>query len=200
VSIRGSNTTSEQISGWKAQPKSIRVHSCPFVVQTPLPATIRENPCSSVAKKNIRGNAPAFAASRENNSLQSYPNADTQQHRSRAAKPNRNRFVNIRVHSWFKHHPLRLSVKIRVHPWRKNIRGNAPAFAASRENNSLQSYPNADTQQHRSRAAKPNRNRFVNIRVHSWFKHHSLRLSVKIRVHQWRKKHPWQRTGLPGFP
>ncbi|MCE2795023.1 MAG: hypothetical protein LW816_06825, partial [Planctomyces sp.] len=72
-------------------------------------------------------------------------------------------------------------------------------FATSRETNSLQSYPNAYTQQHRSRAAKPELHRFVSIRVHSWFKYHSPRLSVKIRVHPWRKKHPWQRTGLRGF-
>jgi hypothetical protein len=46
-------------------------------------------------------------------------------------------------------------------------------FAASRETHRLHSYPNADTQQHRSQAAKPKLLRFVNIRVHSWFKHHS---------------------------
>jgi hypothetical protein len=39
----------------------------------------------------------------------------------------------------------------------------------------------------------------VSIRVHSWFKSHPLRLSVKIRANPWRKKRPWHCTCLRGF-
>jgi len=57
--------------------------------------------------------------------------------------------------------------------------GSLRDFAASRETNSLQSYPTLQLLQYRSRAGKPELLRFVNIRVHSWFKHHSPRLSVR---------------------
>jgi hypothetical protein len=51
--------------------------------------------------------------------------------------------------------------------------GSLRDFAASRETNSLQSYPTLQLLQHRSQTGKPELLRFVNIRVHSWFKHHS---------------------------
>ena len=48
-------------------------------------------------------------------------------------------FVSIRDSKHHPNSPWRLSVKIRVNPWRKNIRGTAPAFATSHDTNSLQS-------------------------------------------------------------
>ena len=47
-------------------------HSCPFMSirgSNPAPAIIRENPCQSVAEKNVRGTVPAFAASRDTSGL-----------------------------------------------------------------------------------------------------------------------------------
>ena len=123
-----------------------------------------------------------------------FPTAQPQQHRT-SAQARAASFVSIRIHSWFKSHLLRLSVNIRVHPWRKRRPWQANClrdFAASREPNSLQSYPATRQQrtqaqartasfvsirgsklpltkprQDRSRAGKPELHSFVSIRVHS---------------------------------
>jgi hypothetical protein len=111
------------------------------------------------------------------------------------------------------HVSLRLSVKIRVHPWRRKhpwhrTRGLPSAarqpnterqtyaipFAASRETISLQNYPSADTQQHRSWAGKPELQKFVSIRVHSWFKTTTNIPPAIIRENPCSSvapKHPW---------
>ena len=65
----------------------------------------------------------------------------------------------IRVHSWFQTTPaflLRLSVSIRVHPWRTSL---IPPWPGTCSRNSI----------NRSRAGKPDLHLFVSIRVHSWF-------------------------------
>ena len=90
----------------------------------------------------------------------------------------------IRVHSWLKtappfvfirgskpplQSPLRLSVQIRVHPWRN---GPVPPWPRACSGNTI----------NRSRAGKPELHQFVFIRVHSWLKNHPC-----IRVHSWLK-------------
>ena len=88
--------TSGQISGWKARATEIRVHSCSFVVQNHpqrrpcrtdlgLESTSYKNSCPFVS---IRGSKR--------------PAAETLQNRSRAGKHELQKFVPIRVHSWFK--------------------------------------------------------------------------------------------------
>ncbi len=92
--------------------------------------------------------------------------------------------MSIRVHSWLKtapafvfirgskpplQSPLRLSVQIRVHPWRN---GPVPPWPRACSGNTI----------NRSRAGKPELHQFVFIRVHSWLKNHPC-----IRVHSWLK-------------
>jgi len=96
-----SGDPAEQISGWKARATKIRAHSCPFVVQNDpqrrpfrtdlgLESTSCKNSCPFVS---IRGSKR--------------PSAKTLQNRSRAGKPELQKFVPIRAHSWFKNAPQR---------------------------------------------------------------------------------------------
>jgi len=85
----------------KPELHEIRVHSCPFVVQNDpqrrpcrtdlgLESTSYKNSCPFVS---IRGSKR--------------PSAKTLQDRSRAGKPELQKFVPIRAHSWFKNAPQR---------------------------------------------------------------------------------------------
>jgi len=126
--------------------------------------------------------------------------------RSRARKPELQRFVPIRVYSWFKKHhprsPFRAELGLESPSYRNScpfvfIRGSKNI---TREEHSGQisgskaqateirahscsfvvhswfkKNTHARSPQHRSRARKPELQKFVLIRVHSWFKKHHSR-------------------------
>jgi|GEM_PF-4237342 len=126
------------------------------------------------------------------------PHARSLQHRSRARKPELQKFVPIRGHSWFKttpharspqhrsrarKHELQKFVLIRVHSWFKTTpharslqhrtrarRPERQKFVLIRGHSWFKTTPHARSPQHRSRARKPELQKFVSIRGHSWFK------------------------------
>ncbi len=179
-----------QISGWKARATKIRVHSCSFVVQNDpqrrscradlgLESTSYRNSCPFVF---IRGSRR--------------PAAKTLQGRSRARKPELQKFVSIRVHSWFKMTRCEepsgqisgwkaRATKIRVHscsfvvqkhpqrrPFSTDLGFESPSHRNSCPFVSIRGLkrPAAKTLQGRTRAGKPELQKFVIIRVNSWFK------------------------------
>ena len=151
-------------------------NSCPFVSirgSSRPPAIIRENPCQSVAKGNIRGTAPACVASRlrVRSTARKVPSlhscSRTDLGLESPSYTNSCPFVSIRGSN-------RPTAIIRVNPCqsvaKEIIRGTAPAFSASSDIYSPQSSEAAQPQPDRSRAGKPELHEFVRIRVHSWFK------------------------------
>ena len=91
--------------------------------------------------------------------------ARSPQHRSRARKPELQKFVLIRVHSWFKKHHSRGPFRADLGLESPSYRNSCP-FVFIRGSKS----PAAKTLQDRSRAGKHELQKFVSIRVHSWFK------------------------------
>jgi hypothetical protein len=166
VSIRGSKkhpreVPAGQISGSKARATKIRAHSWPFVVQKNTP---RQAPAAQISRSRaratkIRVHSCSFVV--QNNTHTRSP-----QHRSRVRKPKRQKFVPIRVHSWFKKkHPRKVpAAQISGSKARATkIRAHSCSFV-------VQNNTHAKPLQHRSRDRKPELQRFVSIRVHSWFK------------------------------
>ena len=95
---------------------SIRVHSW---FKSRPPAIIRANPCQSVARKNLRGTALPFAASRLRVSKSACKVTRQRSSTEPRLKPewlHSCPFVFIRGSNPA---PLRLSVPIRVNPWRE---------------------------------------------------------------------------------
>ena len=113
--------------------------------------------------------------------------------------------------------PLRLSVEIRVNPWRKKRpwqHSSLRDFASSRESPQLQASPQGRRAVPRAAAGQISgwKARATFIRAHSCpfvpIRAHSCpfvvqiaprRLSVKIRANPWRKKRPRHRTCLRKF-
>ena len=97
----------------------------------------------------------------------------------------------IRVHSWFQTTPaflLRLSVSIRVHPWRTSL---IPPWPRTCSRNSI----------NRSRAGKPDLHLFVSIRVHSWFQTPCIRLHSWFQTTpSWFPPHSWFQPTSLTFP
>jgi hypothetical protein len=93
------------------------------------------------------------------------PAAKTLQDRSRAGKPELQKFVSIRVHSWFK-------ITRREDPGRADLGLESPSYKNSCPFAFIRGSktPAAKTLQDRSRAGKHELQKFVSIRVHSWFK------------------------------
>ena len=188
------------------------------------------------------------------------PPAKTLQDRSLAAKPELQKFVSIRVHSWFKKHPprrpcrtiLRLetpsyknscpfvfirgsknarredpagqisgwkarAAKIRAHscsfvvqkhprrrPFRADLGLESPSYKTSCPFVFIRGSktPPAKTFQDRSQAGKPELQKFVSIRVHSWFKKHPprrpCRTDLGLESRSYNGDHP--RTPVRGSP
>jgi len=179
-----------QISGWKARAAKIRAHSCPFVVQKHPQR--RPGSTDLGLESPSYKNSPPFVSIRGSKT----PAAKTRQGRSRAGKPELQKFVHIRVHSWFKNTRSEdpsaqiaswkaRAAKIRAHscpfvaqkhPQRRPCSTDLGLESTSCKNScpfvSIRGSktPAAKTQQDRSRAGKPELQKFVPIRVHSWFK------------------------------
>jgi len=177
ASISRQSNRRGQNSGWKARATSIRVHSRPFVVQN--------HPCIRV--HSWLKTAPAFVSIRSSKRpLHSCPFV-VQNH------------PPIRVHSWFQttplHSPLRLSVQIRVNPWRNGPRPSVAEGLLRKYQQQISDW------KARATFIRVHSYPFVvqkrpPIRVHSWFKTtpHSCPFVVQnhpcIRVHSWFKTTP----------
>ena len=122
------------------------------------------------------------------------PAAKTLQDRSLAAKPELQKFVSIRVHSWFKKHPPR-------RPFRTDLRLECPSYKNS-WSFVVQKTSAAKSLQGRSRTGKPELQKFVSIRVHSWFKKHPprrpCRTDLGLESRSYNGDHP--RTPVRGSP
>jgi hypothetical protein len=165
-----------QISGCKPRPTKIRVHSCSFVVQKHPPRspcrpdlgretppnknscpfvyirgsknTPREDPAGQISDwkpraTKIRVHSCSFV-------VQKTPPAKSLQNRSQAANPDLQKFVSIRVHSWFKN-TRREDPSAQISgckPRATNIRAHSCSFV-------VQKTSPAKTRQDRSLAGKP---------------------------------------------
>ena len=170
-------------------------NSCPFVSirgsKTPAAKTLQDR--SRAGKHELQ----KFVSIRVHSWYKTTTLAKTLQGRSRAGKPELQKFVSIRVHSWFNTTTLAKTLQgrsragkpelheIRVHscpfvvqndPQRRPCRTDLGLESTSYKNScpfvSIRGSkrPSAKTLQDRSRAGKPELQKFVPIRVHSWFK------------------------------
>jgi hypothetical protein len=184
-----SEEPSGQISGWKARTTKIRVHSCSFVVQndpqrrtcrtdlglespsymkfviirvhswfktTPSEAPAGQNSGWKARATKIRDHSCSFV-------VQKHPQRRTLRGRSRAGKPE---LHEIRDHSCpfvVQNDPLRRTCRAEFGLESTSYKNSCP-FVFIRGSKQ----PAAKPLQGRSRAGKPELQKFVPIRVHSW--------------------------------